>query len=140
MTAIAISSQRSFHEARLNKVAEVIVFRTAGGRIAPVIPDILSLDSFLGHGSLQQLLVVHHTDCGASHFTDSGVRADICSRNPGHEHEVQNWPAIAFNDVDKSVREDVEIVRQNPLVSDAFKRGTKGLVWDVKTGELREIV
>lgn len=83
---------------------------------------------------------MHHTDCDASHLTDAGIRADICSRHPEYLTEVENWRPISFGNVDQSVRDDVELVRQNPLVGDAFKRGTKGLVWDLKTGELREVV
>ena len=59
---------------------EAIVFRTAGGHVRPILQDILTLDSFIGHGMLSQLVIVHHTDCGASHFSSQGIKNEITAR------------------------------------------------------------
>ena len=58
---------------------EVSVFRNAGGRVWSSLNDIVMLDTFLGPGKLKQLLIVHHTDCGATHFKDEDLKAKLIS-------------------------------------------------------------
>ena len=114
--------------------------RTAGGRVEPVLEDILALNSYFGHGVLKQILIIHHTDCGASHIEPKAIRTDILSRHPDAQDQVNKMFIGAFSDLDQSIKDDVAIIKNHPMLHDDLKRGTKGLCWDVKTGELREVV
>ena len=135
---------------------EAVVFRTAGGHVHPVLQDILTLDSFLGNGQLNQLIIVHHTDCGASHFTNNGIKTEIISRyapscgnvcaqltscsHPDRKAEVEQWNVGAFEQrsIAESVRDDMDLALKDEMVSDNLKRGMRGFVLDIKTGKIEE--
>ena len=57
----------------------VIVFRNAGGHVRLALEDIVVIDALIGQG-MKELLIVHHTDCGCSHFRATEVKADIIAR------------------------------------------------------------
>jgi carbonic anhydrase len=57
-----------------------------GGHTAPVINDILALDGFFG---LTDILVVHHTDCGTTHFKDASIREGLFKRLPERRGEIE---------------------------------------------------
>lgn len=46
------------------------------------INDILALDGLF---KINDILVVHHTDCGTLRYTDAGIRDVLKARLPGHE-------------------------------------------------------
>lgn len=47
--------------------------------------DILTLDSFV---SIKKVLIVHHTDCGATRFRDAMVRKVLKERVPDRAEEI----------------------------------------------------
>jgi carbonic anhydrase len=76
----------------------IFISRNPGGRVTPAMPDIMALDGFL---DLANIVVIHHTgkfapaesnsrmltsiaDCGATHFTDEGIRKVHKDRLPNH--------------------------------------------------------
>jgi carbonic anhydrase len=78
-------------------------------------------------------MLLHHTDCGMVTFTDEQFAAKL-EEETGERPE---WSAQAFTDVDQNVRESIARLRQSPFVP---KKGSiRGFVYDVKTGELREV-
>ena len=62
------------------KPGEVLVLRTAAGRVKPVLKDLAALETFIGYGKIKQLLIVHHTDCGGSHMKATDLKANIIAR------------------------------------------------------------
>ncbi|RFU78297.1 carbonic anhydrase [Trichoderma arundinaceum] len=54
---------------------ESAIFRVGGGRVAPLITQITTLDCFLG--SFKEIMVIHHTDCGATHMTEEKVHNHV---------------------------------------------------------------
>jgi len=73
----------------------VIIFRNAGGHVRPVINDILALDSFLG---ITDILVIHHTDCGTTHFKDAVIREELKARLPEKKSEIDG---MVFGGIDE---------------------------------------
>ncbi len=73
---------------------EVLVHRNAGGNVRHAIRDILALDLLF---SLDELAIVHHTDCGTLTFTNDKVREGLKARvtNKAHWPEIDsiNWGA-----------------------------------------------
>ncbi|PTB81845.1 hypothetical protein M440DRAFT_1321589 [Trichoderma longibrachiatum ATCC 18648] len=55
----------------------VMVCRNAGGHIRHGVRDILLLDARFG---IDELVIVHHTDCGTLTFTDGWMRDALKSR------------------------------------------------------------
>ncbi|TBU25741.1 carbonic anhydrase [Dichomitus squalens] len=99
------------------KSGDAAVLRNAGGRVRLSLIDIITLDALLGHGTLKQLLIVHHTDCGATHFKDEDLKADTIAR----------------------VKGDIEAAQQSELLPEALKKGVRGFVLDIKTGVVTEV-
>ena len=62
------------------KPGEVTILRNAGGHVKPLLRELVLLDAAFGHGTVDQLLIVHHTDCGGLYCTNEGLKADIVSR------------------------------------------------------------
>ncbi|TVY65516.1 Carbon disulfide hydrolase [Lachnellula suecica] len=116
----------------------VLVTRNICGHIAPALNDILALDAFL---SIKEIMIVHHTDCGATHFTDDIVRETMKKRLPSSSHtEVDNIKTFgAIKDLEQSVRDDIALLKAAPLVRKELADAAVGFVYDLKTGELTPV-
>jgi carbonic anhydrase len=107
------------------------VIRNAGGRAADALRSLVISQRLLG---TQDVLVVHHTDCGMLTF-DNPTLYGICREDLGED--ASDIDFLPFSDLEQSVREDVEIIRSSPLIA----KGTPvtGFVYDVKTGKIHEV-
>lgn len=126
------------------------VIRNAGGRASDdAIRSLVISHKLLGTG---EWFVIHHSDCGMELFTDD-IIADLLEKSldtatidANGWHDVGSskgsvagryvkWHTIAHRE--KSVTEDVQRIRQHPLVPDYIP--IYGYVYDVKTGRLIEV-
>ena len=117
---------------------EFFVIRNAGGRAADAMRSLAFFDQAL---HLSAVLFVHHTDCGMTHVSDAEIRAGLKKRDPEHADDIEaaSFGEIAGADHEKSLREDVEVVKGSKW----FEEGliVKGLLFDlVGDGGVREIV
>ena len=50
-------------------------------------------------------------------------------------------PSVSFDGgaIAESVKEDIEFVQHNDLLSEALKKGVRGFVLDIKTGVVTEV-
>ena len=111
---------------------EAHILRNAGG----VVTDdaIRSLAISQHRLGTEEIILLHHTDCGMSAFTDE----DFAERLEEASGERPQWSAETFSDVEQSVRDSIARLRESPFIPN--KDSIRGFVYDVKTGELREIV
>ena len=58
-------------------VGEATVFRNGGGNVRHALRDINIVDHFFG---LEELAIIHHTDCGTLVFTEEQMRSGLKSR------------------------------------------------------------
>ncbi len=108
------------------------VIRNAGGRAsADAIRSLVVSTQLLG---TRTVLVVHHTGCGMA-ASEEALRRAIAeaSGRPVGELEL-----LAFEDLEQSIRDDVQRLRGCPLLPDDVEVG--GLVHDVDTGEIHPVV
>lgn len=66
------------------KPGEAVVFRVIAGHPQNVMNDILALDALV---KFSDIIVVHHTDCGSTYFSEDLVRTDLKSRCP-HDKNI----------------------------------------------------
>jgi hypothetical protein len=85
------------------------------------------------HDRLEEHAEVHHTDCGMLTFGNDDFRRQI-QRDTGVKPE---WPAEAFDDLDDDVRQSIARVKASPFIPN--KDQVRGFVYDVETGQLREV-
>lgn len=80
----------------------------------------------------EEIIVIHHTDCGMLTFTDEqfmrALREDV-----GVE---PTWASEAFSDLDEDVRQSIARIKNSPFVP---HKNVRGFVYDVHTGTLREV-
>jgi carbonic anhydrase len=126
-------------DARLNVHAllgledgEANVIRNAGGVVTDdVIRSLAISQRKLG---TEEIILIHHTDCGMLTFTDDEFRASI-------EAETgirPTWTAETFNDLDTDLRQSIARIKASPFLPHA--NAVRGFVYDVATGKLREVV
>jgi carbonic anhydrase len=107
------------------------VIRNAGGRAADALRSLVISQRLLG---TQEILVVHHTDCGMLTF-DNPTLYGICREDLGAD--ASDIDFLPFSDLEQSVREDVELIHSSPLIA----KGTPvaGFIYDVTTGRIHEV-
>jgi carbonic anhydrase len=81
----------------------------------------------------QEIVLIHHTDCGMMSFTDE----EFAERLEGHSGVRPEWRAHSFGDLEADVREQAGKLRESPFL--AHTESIRGFIYDVKSGELREV-
>ena len=107
------------------------VIRNAGGVVSDdAVRSLAISQNLLG---TEEIILIHHTDCGMLTFTDDEL-AEKLEQETG---ERPDWRAHSFSDVEEDVREGVERIKSSPFIP--REESVRGFVYDVKTGELREV-
>src|SRR6188472_3300485 len=107
------------------------VIRNAGGVVTD--DEIRSLAISQRLLGTEEIILIHHTDCGMLTFTD-----DVFKRSIQDETGLKpEWAAEAFADVDEDVRQSLRRIEASPFVTK--HESLRGLVFDVATGKLNEV-
>ncbi len=113
-------------------VGDAHVIRNAGGVVTDdVIRSLVISQRKLG---TEEIILVHHTDCGALTFTDDQLRSELLEETG----QKPAWSPESFQDLDRDLRQSMERVRTNPFVP--RRDQVRGFIFDVHTGQLREVV
>jgi carbonic anhydrase len=112
-------------------IGDAHIIRNAGGVVtADVIRSVAISQRLLG---TREVMLIHHTGCGLLNVTDEEFREQV-KADTGLKPD---WAVEAFTDLDEDVRESIARIRANPFVP--HKDSVRGFVFDVKSGELREV-
>ena len=107
------------------------VIRNAGGVITD--DEIRSLAISQRLLGTEEIILIHHTDCGMLTFTDDEFKQSI-QDDVGIKPE---WAAEAFPDLDDDVRQSIARILASPFVPN--KDSVRGFVYDVSDGTVREV-
>jgi carbonic anhydrase len=107
------------------------VIRNAGGVITD--DEIRSLAISQRLLGTQEIILIHHTDCGMLTFTDDEFKRQV-QDDTGIKPE---WAAEAFPDLDEDVRQSIARIKASPFIPN--KDSVRGFVYEVETGNLREV-
>jgi carbonic anhydrase len=107
------------------------VIRNAGGVVTD--DEIRSLAISQRLLGTEEIILIHHTDCGMLTFTDDDFKKSI-QDDTGIKPE---WAAEAFPDLDEDVRQSVARIQASPFIPK--KDSVRGFVYEVETGKLREV-
>ena len=107
------------------------VIRNAGGVVTD--DEIRSLAISQRLLGTEEIILIHHTDCGMLTFTDDDFKRSI-QEDTGIKPE---WAAEAFADLDEDVRQSIARIKASPFIP--RKDGIRGFVYEVETGRLREV-
>ena len=107
------------------------VIRNAGGVVTDdVIRSLLISQRLLG---TQEVILIHHTDCGMLTFRDDDVKAQV-------EADTGVRPSFAleaFPDLEADLRQSLARLRASPFLSHLDQ--VRAFSYDVETGQLREV-
>jgi carbonic anhydrase len=108
------------------------VIRNAGGLATEdAIRSLAISQRLLG---TEEVVVVHHTNCGMHTFADDAFRAQL-------EQETGSrppWATETFGDIETDVRATVAQLRASPFL--LHRDRIRGFVFEVESGRLREVV
>jgi carbonic anhydrase len=106
------------------------VIRNAGG----VVTDdtIRSLAISQHKLGTEEIILIHHTDCGMLTFRDDEFRDELQEETG----EKPTWAAESFTDLERDLRQSMQRIRSSPFVPN---KNVRGFVYEVETGRLREV-
>ena len=108
------------------------ILRNAGGRVTEdMIRSLVISQQQMG---TREIVVLHHTDCGAQTFQNKDFQEHL-KRELGVD--VSDQDLLPFQDVEESVREDMQLLRECPLIPEDVI--ISGAVYDVDTGSMRVV-
>ena len=107
------------------------IIRNAGGVVTD--DEIRSLSISQRLLGTEEIILIHHTDCGMLTFTDDAFKRSV-QDDVGIKPE---WAAEAFDDLDEDVRQSVARIKASPFIP--RKDSVRGFVYEVDTGRLREV-
>ncbi|KAK1067219.1 hypothetical protein LTR74_006587 [Friedmanniomyces endolithicus] len=118
--------------ANASGVIEATMVRNAGGRVFDALRTLAVLQTI---GSPGTIVVMHHTDCGVTHYHDSQIREALSELAPTDKTAIE---ATKFGEIkgsiEDSVIEDIEILRASPWIKESTQ--LIGLKYDIDTGKL----
>jgi len=107
------------------------VIRNAGGVVTD--DEIRSLSISQRLLGTEEIVLIHHTDCGMLTFSDDDFRRQIQDET-GVKPE---WAVETFDDLEQDVRQSIARIRNSPFIPK--KDQIRGFIYDVKTGRLDEV-
>jgi carbonic anhydrase len=106
------------------------VIRNAGGVITD--DEIRSLSISQRLLGTEEIVLIHHTDCGMLTFTDDDFKRSV-QDDTGIKPE---WAAEAFSDLDEDVRQSLARIKASPFIP---HKNVRGFVYQAEDGKLREV-
>jgi carbonic anhydrase len=107
------------------------VIRNAGGVVSEdAIRSLAISQHLLG---TEEIVILHHTDCGMLTFSDN----EFADRLESETGSRPGWNVQAFEELDIDVRDSIERIKNSPFLPRTD--GVRGFVYEVETGRLREV-
>ena len=122
------------------QLGDAPVIRNAGGRVTQAVIDDIAFLAYLAEqlfggqgaaGTLFEVAVVHHTQCGTGFLADPAFRHQAAEATGLAETALE---ASAVADPHTTVKTDVERLLTSPLLSP--KVSVSGHVYDIATGHI----
>jgi carbonic anhydrase len=107
------------------------VIRNAGGVVTD--DEIRSLAISQHLLGTEEVVLVHHTDCGMLTFTDE----QFAQRLEEETGVRPSWSAESFDDLEQNVRDSITRIQASPFIPRKDK--VRGFVYEVESGRLREV-
>lgn len=108
------------------------VIRNAGGRASDdALRSLIISQNLLG---TQEIVVIHHTDCGMVTFSDEQLHAQLNERTG---QDASHIAFLAFGNASSSVQDDIAAIQASPFI-DASQ--VTGYIYDVSSGAISKVV
>jgi len=106
------------------------IIRNAGGVVTDdVIRSLVISQRLLG---TDEIVLIHHTDCGMLTFKDDDLKKQI----HGDVGIKPHFAMEAFADLEQDVKESIARIKVSPFI---IHKNVRGFIFDVGSGQLREV-
>jgi carbonic anhydrase len=113
--------------------ADIDVIRTGGPAVTEdVLGELVVSNRVLG---TTEILLLNHTGCGFTTFTDEELNAKLTSSTGNASPAPMRF--FAYKDPEENTREQIKKVRSHPWIAKDVP--VRGVIFDVETGLLREV-
>ena len=113
------------------KEGDAHIIRNAGGVVTDDAIRSLAISQRLL--DTEEIVLLHHTDCGMLTFSD-----DEFKRSIQDETGIKPaWAVEAFGDLEEDVRQSIARIQASPFIPN--KDSVRGFVYDDHTGAVREV-
>jgi carbonic anhydrase len=120
---------------RVGSTATMATVVVAAGRAVDAMRSISVAEYLFG---LENIIVVHHSHCGATSFSADGI-IDAYKHEHGSDiSHVTDRGSMCIDDFEESLTYDVELIRTNPVTPKEVK--ISGFFYNIDTGQLTEVV
>ncbi len=116
------------------KTGDAHIIRNAGGIVTEDALRSLIISHYLL--GTQEFMIINHTDCGMLTFKDAELKEKL--HQATHTTAVGPQAFHSFSNLEANVREQIEKVKSHPWIPKTIP--VRGFIFDVKTGELNEVV
>jgi carbonic anhydrase len=114
--------------------ADIDVIRTGGPAVTEdVLGELVVSTRVLG---TTEIMLLNHTGCGFSTFTDHDLNAKIAAETGDASPTPMRF--FSFKDPVENTIEQIKLVRSHPWIKKEIP--VRGFVFDMKTGLLSEVV
>jgi carbonic anhydrase len=107
------------------------VIRNAGGVVTD--DEIRSLAISQRLLETEEIILIHHTDCGMLKFTDEDFKKAV-EDDTGIKPA---WAVETFDDLEADVRQSIARIKASPFIPRTDK--VRGFVYEVESGRMREV-
>lgn len=113
------------------ELGDAHVIRNAGGVVSDdALRSLVISQRLLG---TEEIILIHHTDCGMLTFRDDDVKDSILADTGLRP----SFALEAFGDLNDDVRQSIGRIQANPFIPN--KDQVRGFVYDCATGRLNEV-
>ena len=113
--------------------ADIDVIRTGGPAVTDdVLGELVVSTRVLGS---KEILLLNHTGCGFTTFTDDGLNAKLAAETGNSAPVPMRF--FAYDDPEQNTREQIEKVRSHPWIAKEIP--VRGFVFDMSSGLLSEV-
>jgi len=117
------------------KEGDAHVIRNAGGVAKEALRSIIISQQLLG---TREIALFHHTGCGMLTFSNEHLQSKLKHDHPDAASQIDSIDFLPFGNLEQSVKDDVEFLRNNPLVLKETE--ITGWIYEVETGKVKQVV
>lgn len=118
----------------ISTTATMLNVVVAGGRAMDALRSIAVGQHLLG---VENVVVVHHTHCGATSYTPEGITKAFAHEHGADIAHLYPRESVAIADFQSSLEYDTQLIRQSPGTPPHVD--IYGYVYDIETGELTRV-
>jgi len=120
---------------RIGNTRTLFAVSNAGGRALSALQSVATMDYLF---KVQNVVVVHHSFCGATAFTPEALVEEFHDHHHADISTMFDHDSLAISHFEDSIKHDVELLRASPAVPKSVK--LYGFFYEINSGKLTEVV